>query len=137
MALVQGGVDDEAQAKWIEILQSLELDAKAMWDLMLLAHQGEAGRAEANEILWVLLSDVALDPEYRDMPNKTSTLVGKARKHLDRPPRRHDDKNFWTWSHYWEPRNPAFAPSAVPRGAFGIFTTVDGRPLLPPQCWRP
>ena len=126
-----------AEAKWIEILQFLELDSKAMWDLMLLAHQGESGRVEANEILWVLLSETALDPQYRDMSNKTSSLVGKARRHLDRPPARHADREFWTWSHYWEPRNPAFAPSAVPVPPFRICTTREGRPVAPPDCWRP
>ena len=134
--LVQGGVDSVAERKWREIIQFLELDEKATRDLMLLAHQGEAGRAEANEILWVLLSDTALDPDDRDMSNRTSALVGRARRHNDRPPERHEDRTWWTWSHYWVPRNPAFAPRAVPRDAFRIFTN-NGRPLAPPHCWSP
>ena len=135
--LVQGGLGDDAKAKWAEILQFLELDRKSMWDLMLLAHQGKAGRTEANEILWILLSECALDPQYLDMSHKCTSLVGKARtKTLDRPPERHKDRDYWTWENYWVPRNPVFSPDAVPRGGPIRVYTVRGRPIPPPYCWR-
>ena len=70
---------------WIEILRTLELDKKAQSDLFLLAQQGIAGRSEANEILWGLLSDHALRAPYRDFSNKCSNRVGQARQYLDRP----------------------------------------------------
>ena len=135
--LVQGGVDTAAWQKWAEILQVLELDVKSMWDLFLLAHQGRAGRSEANEILWDVLSGPALDPDYRDLSHKVTNLVGRARRHIDRPPARHEDRAYWTWSHYWVPRNPAFSPDAVPREPFSIYTTPRGRPIAPPHCWQP
>ena len=49
--LVQGGYDMRALGLWSEIFMTLELDRKASADLMLLVHEGEAGRCEANEIL--------------------------------------------------------------------------------------
>ena len=76
----------------MEISQTLELDRKAQVDLFLLAHSGEAGRSEANEILWELLSIGALTPDHKDLSNKTNSLVGKARRYLDRPPHWHPDR---------------------------------------------
>jgi len=54
--LIQGGWLPEAEALWAECIELLELDADAVQDLMLLVAQGIAGRSEANEILWDLLT---------------------------------------------------------------------------------
>ena len=132
--LIQGGSDPRARTKWQEVMQHLELDRKAMVDLFLLAHSGEAGRAEANEILWSLLSIWALKPEYEDLSHKTSSLVKRARRFIDRPPRTHDDRLSWCWKKTWEPRHPEFMPSAVPRD-YSVVKGPGGVPLAPPQCW--
>ena len=39
------------------------------------APREEVGRCEANEILWNLLSVWALNPDYQDLSNKTSSMV--------------------------------------------------------------
>ena len=83
--LLQCGHDGRAKALWSEVFQHLELDTKAIRDLMLLTHLGEAGRAEANEILWNLLSNWSLKREYKDLSHKTTSLVNEARQHLERP----------------------------------------------------
>ena len=68
-ATVRGGWAGRAKVMWIAILRTLELDKKAQVDLFLLAQQGNAGRTEANEILWGLFSDHALRTPYRDLSN--------------------------------------------------------------------
>ena len=62
--IIQGGTDNEALDKWLTIFSTIELDRKVQVDLMLLAQAGLAGRAEANEIMWDILSVWALKPEY-------------------------------------------------------------------------
>ena len=55
--IIQSGQDLKTLSRWMDLFELLELDDKAQKDLMLLVHLSEAGRAEANEILWTLLSD--------------------------------------------------------------------------------
>ena len=133
---IQCGCDGRAKALWIEIFQHLELDEKAIRDLMLLAHMGIAGRAEANEILWSLLSDWAIKREYMDLSHKTTGLVGWARKAIERPPVTHRDRASWKWERYWEPRHPRFSPLNGPHGNFQVVFGIGGIPLEPPRCWR-
>ena len=49
--IIQGGTDDEALETWKDIAHLLEFDAQTWNGLMLLVHQGVAGRAEANKLL--------------------------------------------------------------------------------------
>ena len=91
-------------------MQTLELDKKAQVDLFLLAHQGRAKRTEVNEILWNLLSNLALDPEYRGLSHFASASVGQARKRMGRPPWGHAGRPYWTWSNYTTIRNRSFDP---------------------------
>ena len=131
-ATVQGGFDGQAKVIWIEIFRTLELDKKAQADLFLLAHQGIAGRSEANEILW------SVRTSYRDLSHHCSSRVGDARQYLDRPGPQHWSWNTsapWTWSRYDTPRNPTFSPLAVPR-AYNLVTGPGGIPLAPPDLWQ-
>ena len=132
--IIQSGRDQVALALWSDIFLHLELDKKAQQDLMLLVHLGEAGRAEANEILWNLLSYWALIPEYRDLSNKASALVREAREYLDRPPADDPARAQWKWSRYWTPRHRHFSPSEVPQ-RHTVLTGQYGQPLPPPHCW--
>ena len=136
-ALIQGGVGPEALELWYLIFLTLELDRKAQVDLMILAHSGEAGRSEANELLWTLLSIWALRPEYEDLSHKCSSLVSRARRWLDRPPRDHQDRQWWRWEKYWVPRHPQWSPRAVPQGAYTLLSGPRGEVLAPPACWGP
>ena len=133
---IQCGHDARAKALWVEIFQHLELDAKAIRDLLLLAHMGVAGRAEANEILWTLLSVWALKREYLDLSHKCSNLVGEARQAIERPPPSHKDRASWRWQRYWVPRHERFSPANGPRGAFEVVAGPGGVPLEPPRCWK-
>ena len=65
------------------IFWCFELDRKAQMDVMLLAHQGEVGRCEANAILWNLFSVWALNLDYQDLSNKTSSMVTVANRRVD------------------------------------------------------
>ena len=133
--LIQGGVGQRALDKLEEIFKWLELDTKAIKDLMLLSHSGECGLAEANELLWNLLSYWAIRPEYEDLSHKVSHLVGMARRNIDRPPARHADSATWHWRKYLEARVPHWGPKAVPQVHFRIITGPGGVPLAPPKCW--
>ena len=129
---IQGGVDNRARYLWERIVTTLELDRKATVDLVLLAHSGEVGRAEANEILWNLLAHWALKDAYEDCSHLVSKQVSIARKNIDRPPGSHPDRDWWCWAMYREPRNAAFAP----RAAWGRVVKLRQRSLQPPpQCW--
>ena len=140
-ALVQGGsLDGQAKTKWMEIVRTLELDKKACVDLYLLAQQGRPGRAEANEILWFLLSEAGLEEPYRDLSNICTHKVGEARYYLDRPGRTHpswDESEPWVWSRYDDPRNPNFCSSVVPPGPFKLQRGDRGIPVNPPGLWIP
>ena len=133
---LQQGTSKEAMEMWMFIFWRLELDRKAQLDMLLLAQLSEAGRTEANEILWSLLSIWALKPDYEDLSSKVSNLVKYARRNLDRPPSWHDDRAWWRWRNYWEPQNRQFGPRAVP-ARYTILAGPNGVPLPPPQCWGP
>ena len=133
---IQGGSDMRSLSIWAEIFMTLELDRKAAVDLMLLAHQGIAGRCEANEILWELLSVWALKPEYEDLSHKVSNMVFWARRNLDRPPATNYDRGSWRWQRYYEPRHPQWDPRAVP-SSYVVLKGPGGVPLPPPDCWGP
>ena len=130
--LIQGGYDENALFQWQAIFVILEFDKKAIADIMLLAHSGEAGRAEANELLWYLLSDVALRYDYRDMSHLVSRLAMRSRRNIDRPPGDHLDRETWYWEKYWVPRDSRWAPSSVPPGA---TCNLHGAIQEPPYCW--
>ena len=132
---IQGGCDNKALDCWMTIFWVLELDRKAQLDLMLLAHQGEVGRCEANEVLWQLLSIWALKPNYEDLSNKCTSMVYEARRHIDRPPKNHFDSWGWSWARYCVPRHPQWSPTAVPRDV-RVKTGPGGVPLAPPTCWQ-
>ena len=121
-------------ALWQDIFMGLELDEKACQDIMLLAHLGEAGRSEANEILWDLLSDWALKPEYLDLSHQATHLVNQSRRLLDRPPKTHKDRGLWHWRHYWVPRHADWSPIAAPP-AYTLKMGEGGEPLRPPWNW--
>ena len=134
---IQGGKDQEALDNWRKAIEVLELDGEAVTDLMLLVAQGRAGRAEANEILWDLMSHWALvDRDHRDLSRKCSSMVTRARRIIDRPPWNHSDRVTWTFKHAMDPRNPAFAAAEVPV-APRVLTGPGGVPLRPPACWAP
>ena len=141
--LVQGGDDVRTRDLWLEIMWVLELDGKSQTDLFLLCQCGENGRAEANEILWTLLTLDALDPDYKDLSNLVSNRVQRARKNFERPPATHHDRGSWRWEKYLEVRNPHFSPSAVPRRKDQPYlpdrrrhkSNPGGVPIAPPGCW--
>ena len=110
----QGGQDVRARRKFLEICQTLELDRKAQVDLVLLAQQGHARRTEFNEILWELLSTVALDPEYRDLSNFVSSSVGQVRRVMGRHPWNHPRRTFLAWRRYTTMHNKSFDLRRVP-----------------------
>ena len=123
---------------WADIFECLELDRKSQMDLLLLAHLGLAGRSEANKILWDLLSYWGLDRRYRDLSHKASSLVNQSRRKLDRPPKNHRDRGWWTWSAYNVPRPEVFefSPMAAPTGSCSTpVLGLDGVPQPPPRCW--
>ena len=93
--LLQGGDDRLTSTLWLRILQALEVDAKGITDLFLLAQCEEVGRSEANEILWGLMTNQALDQEYKDLSNYVSNQVHRARRSFERPPEAHWDRGTW------------------------------------------
>ena len=115
------GTGEVAAQKVLKIRRALELDMKAMREFLLLDQTGKVGRALSNEILWKLMTTVALDGEFRDMSNMTSGWVGGARTLVDIPPREHRDLHRWSWRGHvhlpiekqrWHPDNaPGVAPS--------------------------
>ena len=132
---IQGGKDRLALENWRKAVETLELDGEAIQDLFLLIAQGRAGRAEANEILWDLMSHWALvDRDHRDLSRKCSSMVSTARRCIDRPPARHEDRVSWTYRASMFPRNSAFDPLEVPADP-RVLTGRGGVPLRPPACW--
>ena len=67
---IQGGSDYDTSKYIWEVFQLLELDRKAIRDLMLLAHCGVVGRTAFNEVMWALLSEHGLQSEYKDLSRK-------------------------------------------------------------------
>ena len=111
---MQGASDLDALAAWQTACEVLELDAVSIEDLFLLVAQGPPGRAEANEILWKLLAEFSLsDPPHRDLSRKCSSMVTEARHRIDRPPRHHGDRAWWTWKKAIYPRDEAWSSAAV------------------------
>ena len=138
-----GECGQRACSLWHEALWLLEIDTKGQTDLFLLAQCGDAGRAEANEILWNLRTIEALDSAYLDLSHLVSTRVRDARKVFERPPKDHLDRGTWDWGRYWRVRNLDFAPERVPRNHPGAplpdqrlhLTWTGGVPRPPPRCW--
>ena len=140
--LLQGGTDERATRLWLEVLWVLEIDNKGIADLFLLAHAGEAGRAEANEVLWNLLTVDALDPEYLDLSHLLTSRVHGARQHFERPPKTHRDRGAWNWDRYYEVRSRNCSSLTAPtrRGEYlpderHHRTLPGGVPVPPPDCW--
>ena len=106
-----------------------------MTDLFLLAQCGQVGRTEANEILWSLMTNQALDPEYKDLSNYVSNAVHRHRKYFERPPDTHYDRGTWHWGRLTTIRNVAYDPQSVPRKCC-IRSGPGGIPLPPPKCWQ-
>ena len=134
--VIQGCSDIEALELWKDIASLLELDDMTWRHLMVLVHQGCAGRAAANKILWDLLTIYALG-EHVELNHKTMQLIGQFRRILDRPPEWHDDKRHWTYERAIEPTENLknFAAEMVPDGA-RVTTGRCGIPLAPPHCWH-
>ena len=137
--LIMYGADARAERLWWEIFQVLELDRKSQLDLLMLAQSGQVGRAYANKILWDLLSDWALEGEYRDLSNKVSSDVGWARRNFDRPPRTSWDLEWWAWAAYQVPREGMvpWDPTSLPPQRWDLRLGPGGEPLPPPECWGP
>jgi hypothetical protein len=139
---LQGGSCPATLAKWLLIFQWMELDRKAVLDMVLLAHCGLPGRSEANRVLWELLSIWALKEEYVDISRKTSTLVWEARRHFERPPQADRDCLWWEPRHYVAPRLPQWSPLAVEWHPVTLeylptYPDINGDPQPPPACWAP
>ena len=133
--IIQGGTDDEALETWKDIAHLLEFDAMTWNGLMLLVHQGVAGRAEANKLLWDLLTSLCL-VDHNQINRLTISNIGAVRKVIDRPPDNHYDMKSWTYLRAIEPRPSAmcFAAEMVPEGPC-VITAPGGAPLHPPHCW--
>ena len=85
-ALIQGGQDDYAMQKWIDIFVLLEVDLKAQTELMILAQSGPVGRTCANKFLWDMLSIWCLRYDDQDLSRTLSSEVGQMRLQFDSPP---------------------------------------------------
>ena len=135
--LIQGGSCEQALAKWLEVFDVLELDLKARRDLMLLAQTGNVGRTHANKIMWTILSGPALEPKYLDISNLVTSMVFKARRDFDRPPREHGDLSWWWWTCYEHVyrRDLKWCPAQVPTSYWVLSVGPGERPLAPPACW--
>ena len=134
--VIQGCTDSEALELWKDIASLLELDDMTWRHLMALVHQGCAGRAAANKILWDLLTHYAL-LGHLELSHKTQKLIGEARRVIDRPPEWHRDGEHWTFERAIEPAEnfKNFAAEMVPDGAL-VTTGPAGEPLAPPYCWH-
>ena len=132
---VMGGFDPQAADLWLEIMLVVELDRKSAMDLILLAQSGAIGRAAANKIMWLLMTDWALDRDHPNLSKRVTAAVRKARERFDMPKNRAwtIDGVPWSWElletiphdlQYW-------SPLSVPRNEFGYWTVQvgsDGRP---------
>ena len=131
------GVDIQAMQLWWEVFQVLELDKKSQLDLLMLAQSGPVGRSYANKILWDIMANWALQRTYRDLSNKVSNEVNWARKNMDRPPKGHQDLQWWTWRSYQHPvpRQSPWSPCTLPPNTWDLRMGAGGEPLPPPHCW--
>ena len=134
--LLQGGTSEEAVRSWAWALRTLELDGDAALDLFLLAGTSVAGRAEANRILWDLLTDLGPRCEHRDLSCWTSAQVKRARRVVDRPPSWTSEWKVWTWRRALKTRRElwGFCSLWVPPEP-PVLTGLGGVPLAPPDCW--
>ena len=130
---IQGGSDYDTSKYLWEIFQLLELDRKAIRDLMLLVHCGVVGRTAFNEIMWALLSEHGLQREYRDLSRKASSMVQWKRRAFDRPPHNSQDRLIWSWRFLKEPEHDAWHPMRAPQGTWTLKRGPRGRPLPPPE----
>ena len=99
---------------------------------MILVHEGVAGRAWANQILW----DLMTLGEHMELNHKAMKLIKDARRVLDRPPKRHEDARHWTWARALEPTENLldFSAEMVPDRPV-VVTRSSGGALVPPHCW--
>ena len=136
-AILQGKYNWEANDRWAEALELLELDLNACEELMCLIHQGVPGRTEGNFILWQLLKQ-AYDGDPEDLSRLCSTKIRDARRFCDRPGKGQPGGNTWCWNRSITPRAGIahFAPEAVPRDLH-LRLDDNGNPMAPPDCWAP
>ena len=134
--IVQGCSDVDALEYWKDIANLLELDTMTWRHLILLVHQGVAGRACANKLLWDLLTRYAI-MSHKDLNHKAMKKIGEFRRLIDRPPGKHRDAEHWTFERALQPmeNHKDFAAEAVPEGP-EIITGLSGEPLAPPHCWN-
>ena len=135
---IQVGYGPVALKAWKGALRELELDADACRDLLLLAATSNAGRAEANNILWTLLVEYGPRADHRDLSPLASSMVRAARIVVDRPPRAHPEAWVWTWRRALDPRREVedYGPLAPPPGADLVKRlSPGGGPLPPPYCY--
>ncbi len=138
---LSGGHDADCLDMTRRLYVALELDEKAIMDLMLLAQSGEVGRAEYNHVMWKLITEVAIEPPYRDLNRKVSQMVLNARTHFDRPPAQEwGERKAWGWASLMKPRFWDWSPCAVPveylNGDKMVLTGSGGMPLEPPWCYE-
>ena len=138
---VSGGDDQDSLDLTKKLYVALELDEKAIMDLMLLAQSGEVGRAEYNYLVWKLITEIAIEPPYKDLSHKVSQMALIARGHFDRPPAQNWGlRAEWGWSYLMKPRFWDWSPCAVPdeylRGDEQVLTGEGGMPFEPPWCYK-
>ena len=135
--ILQAKVDDEALQEWLLVMKVLELDLKARQDLFLLLQSGMVGRSHANHVLWKMLTGPAIDPVYPDLSAFCTNLVYRARRNFDRPPRAHEDLDWWWWTcyEYLYRYDQRWSPQEVPGGRWALTMGHMGKPLQPPECW--
>ena len=133
--IVQGSSDEEALEFWKDIGDLLELDKVTWYHLILLVHQGVAGRACANKLIWNLLTQYAI-MSHCDLNKKAMSMIAQLRKLIDRPPAWSPYAKHWTIERALQPleTHEDFAAEAVPEDP-GINTGTSGEPLAPPHCW--
>ena len=137
--LLQSGYDDRACRKWVQCMKVLELDRKATRDMFLLAISGIKGRALANKLLFELLINHATKPEYEDLSNLVSSRVHNARQWIDRPPRTHEDMQWWDWHQHEllvRSDRPWQASQVPAQAQIPNIVGSRGEILEPPQCWN-
>ena len=135
--LIQGGFGGPATLLWCEIFMTLDIDRKAQADMMLLAHAGIVGRTSANHIMWLMLSDWALNEVHQNLSRKLSSYVKWQRRAFDRPPANAKDLWHFKWKNLDEPDRSMkkWSPLEVPRGTWYLKKDPEGMPLPPPECW--
>ena len=105
--------------------------------MFLLLQSSLVGRCHGNKVLWKVLAGPALDPVYRDLSNLVTSEVYKARREFDRPPRSHNDLEWWWWTYYSYPhaKDQRWSPDDLPKGVWSLQMGPGNKPLAPPDCW--